>query len=41
MKEQMTDHQFDSVLKMILDIIESSESKEEAIEKIKKYIDEK
>lgn len=33
--EGMTNEQFQAVLKMIIQIIESSKSKEEAIEKIK------
>ena len=35
----MTDYQFESAIKMIIEIIESSKTKEEAIEKIKKLLD--
>ncbi len=35
----MTDYQFESAIKMIIEIIESSKTKEEAIEKLKKLLD--
>lgn len=34
MEEQMTDMQLDTVLKMVLQIVKDSDSKEEAIRKI-------
>lgn len=34
----MTDKQFEKVLKMIIQIIEDSESKEEALEKVKELL---
>lgn len=39
MEENMTDFQFKKLLEMILMILEGSETKEEAIEKIKALID--
>ncbi len=35
MNEGMTNEQFNTVLKMIIEIIEASDSKENAVEKIK------
>lgn len=37
--EGMTNEQFRTVLKMIIDIVESAETKEEAIEKIEALLD--
>lgn len=39
--EKMTDFQFRTVLKMVLDIIKSSKNIEEATEKIEKLINER
>lgn len=38
MKEPMTDYQFKTILKMVLDILESSSSIEEAREKVKNLL---
>ncbi len=38
MEEQMTDLQLETVLKMVLLIIQDSETKEEAVNKIEKLI---
>lgn len=35
----MTDYQFKSMLKLIIEIIESAKTKEEAIEKVKELLD--
>ena len=40
MKEPMTDYQFKTILKMVLDILESSSSIEEAREKVKNLLNE-
>lgn len=40
MKEPMTDYQFKTILKMLLDILESSSSIEEAREKVKNLLNE-
>lgn len=40
MEQGMTDRQFRIALKMIIAIIESSKSKDEAVEKIKALLDE-
>jgi len=40
MEQGMTNEQFKKVLKMIITIIEDSESKDEAINKIKALLDE-
>lgn len=40
MEQGMTNEQFESALKMIITIIESSKSKDEAVEKIKALPDE-
>lgn len=40
MEQGMTNEQFKKVLKMIITIIEDSESKDEAVEKIKALLDE-
>ena len=40
MKEPMTDYQFKTILKMVLDILESSSSIEEAREKVKNLLHE-
>lgn len=40
MKEEMTDYQFRTVLKMVLDIIKNSKDIKEATEKIEKLIKE-
>lgn len=41
MQEIMTDHQFDGLIKMAIKIIESSASKEEAIESLKDLLKDK
>lgn len=41
MKEPMTDYQFKTILKMVLDILKSSKDIEEAILKIEKLLEEK
>lgn len=40
MKEPMTDYQFKTILKMVLDILESCSSIEEAREKVKNLLNE-
>lgn len=40
MEQGMTNEQFKKVLKMIITIIEDSESKDEAVEKIKALLEE-
>lgn len=39
MEEPMTDYQFKTILKIILDILDSSENIEEAREKIRKLLE--
>ncbi|MGN0518053.1 MAG: hypothetical protein ACI4II_04955 [Acutalibacteraceae bacterium] len=41
MNEPMTDYQFKTILKMVLDILENSENIEEAREKVAKLLEEK
>ncbi len=41
MEEPMTDYQFKTLLKMILDILKNSNDIQEAVEKIQKLLDEK
>lgn len=40
MDEPMTDFQFKTILKMVLDILEGSENIEEAKEKVKRLLEE-
>ena len=40
MQEQMTDKQFDFIMKSVLQIVKDSESKEDAVEKLQRLIDE-
>lgn len=40
MNEPMTDFQFKTILKMVLDILKSSEDIDEAIEKVEKLLKE-
>ncbi len=39
MQEPMTDYQFKTILKMVLDILKSSKSIEEATEKVEKLLE--
>lgn len=40
MNEPMTDYQFKTILKMVLDILKSSKDIDEAITKVEKLLDE-
>lgn len=40
MQEQMTDKQFDFIMKSVLQIVKDSKSKDEAVEKLQKLINE-
>ena len=41
MQEGMTDHQFDSIIKMVIKIIELDDDKQDAVETLKSLLKEK